>query len=81
MLRVITRTTVLSLSPQGYSLVRHIVAQDQIRSLTEVCDSRVRILGETLQVQARSKGHLCSCAEQSIVLGPCLYSPMGVMGF
>jgi hypothetical protein len=80
MLRVITHTTVLKPSPQVYSLVRHIVAQDQIQSVTEVSHLRVRVLEETLQPQVRSKWHLCRCAGQSIVLGLCLYTVVGVMG-
>lgn len=70
MLRVIAQgshskflTTVLSLSPQGYSPMWHIWAEGQVHTLIEVSDLRVRILGETLQLQDRSRWHLSRCAE------------------
>lgn len=57
-LRVITQTshskfltTVLNLSPQGCPPVLCILAECQVQSPIEVCDSRVRILWESLQPQ------------------------------
>ena len=55
MLRVFTQglhpkflTTILSPSLQGYLPVSFILAEGQVQSLTEVSDSKVKILGEIL---------------------------------
>ena len=76
MLRVFTQglhpnflTTILSPSLQGYlPAVWFILAEGQVQSLTEVSDPRVRILGETLELQGRSKWSLSRCGELSISL-------------
>ena len=68
---------VLSLFSQGSSAACCILAEGQVQSLTEVSDSRVRILRETLQLQSRSRWCLSRCAEQSETL-LCLCSVQGV---
>lgn len=64
MLRVITfLTTIFTLSSHGCSGESHILAEGQAQHLTEVSDSRARILKETLQPHDRCRCHLLRCAE------------------
>jgi hypothetical protein len=69
MLRVITQCSHSEFLTVVLPKAAFLLAEGQVQSLTVVPDLRVKILGETLQPQGRSRWHLSKCAEQSIAFG------------
>ena len=69
MLRVITQCSHSEFLIVVLPKAAFLLAEGQVQSLTVVPDLRVKILGETLQPQGRSRWHLSKYAEQSIAFG------------
>lgn len=65
---------------QGCSSMWHISPEGQVLSLTEVFPLRVRMLGQTLQSQGKSRWCLSRCMELNIALRSFFYTGNGHHG-